>query len=140
MNQVPDEPTVPVPPAEPDSLASAAAGEASLPAASGPEGGAAPQDEGARETAAVAPRRGLSRRGMLGLFGAESGLRHARKHVAAYFEHGAPAGDAAATEARARALRRSGLRISTICLRGQRLLYGYVANFVTVRSNRSAAV
>lgn len=70
MNQVPDEPTVPVPPAEPDSLASAAAGEASLPAASGPEGGAAPQDEGARETAAVAPRRGLSRRGMLGLFGA----------------------------------------------------------------------
>ena len=33
---------------------------------------------------------------------------------------------------RARALRRSGLRISTICLRGQRLLYGYVANFDSI--------
>jgi tRNA-dihydrouridine synthase len=42
--------------------------------------------------------------GLLDLFGAESGLRHARKHVAAYFEHGASS-DAGVAEARARALR-----------------------------------
>jgi hypothetical protein len=36
------------------------------------------------------------------MLGVQNGLRHARKHVAAYFEHGARADDAAA---RAHALR-----------------------------------
>jgi tRNA-dihydrouridine synthase B len=43
--------------------------------------------------------------GLIAMLGPESGLRHARKHVAAYFEHGARADDAGAATARARALR-----------------------------------
>ena len=39
--------------------------------------------------------------GLIAMLGAQNGLRHARKHVAAYFEHGARANDAA----RAHALR-----------------------------------